>query len=339
MNVHSYLARGSNDYFRTFNRAKLFTREGRGEVMNINPKIHTIMKRILTLLITAICTVGLWAEKFAIGELTFRTISDTEVELYHAKYDITSVHLGATITYQGKTYRLTSIGFSAFKGCKSLTSITIPNSVTSIGDGAFAICSRLTSISIPNTVKSIGYGAFGGCSSLTSITIPNSVTSIGDAAFDHCSGLTSITIPNSVTSIGEGAFWDCSSLSSIIVEGGNTKFDSRDNCNAIIETATNTLIAGCQNTIIPNSVTSIGLGAFGGCSSLTSITIPNSVTSIGHGAFESCSGLTSITIPNSVTSMGDGAFYECYSLTSVAVPIHTEIDEDAFSSQTQIIRK
>jgi hypothetical protein len=100
----------------------------------------------------------------------------------------------------------------------------------------------------------------------------------------------------------------------------NTKFDSRDNCNAIIETATNILIAGCKNTTIPNSVTSIGRGAFGNCSTLTSITIPNSVTSIGDYAFDGCSGLTSVTIPNSVTSIGNYAFYDCYNLTSVTIP-------------------
>ena len=137
------------------------------------------------------------------------------------------------------------------------------------------------------------------------------VTSIDIYAFINCSGLTSITIPNSVTSIGDGAFSNCRGLTSIAVASGNTKFDSRNNCNAIIETATNTLITGCQNTIIPEGVISIGSYAFDGCSGLTPITIPSSVTSIGDFAFSGCSGLTSITIPNSVTSIGRGAFKGC----------------------------
>ena len=182
------------------------------------------------------------------------------------------------------------------------------------------------SATIPNSVTCIGNYAFGDCFSLTSVTIPNSVTSIEDYAFYYCSSLTSITIPNSVTSIGLLAFAGCSSLASMVVESSNSTYDSRENCNAIIETATNTLIAGCQNTIIPNSITSIGDYAFCECFSLTSITIPNSVTSIGEWAFSYCESLTSITIPNSVTSIGEGAFEGCSSLTTVICEA-TEVPE------------
>ena len=191
-----------------------------------------------------------------------------------------NVVIPESVTYNGTTYSVTSIGEYAFYNCSGLTSVTIGNSVTSIGDDAFEYCS-----------------------SLTSVTIPNSVTSIGDHAFRCCSSLTSVTIPNSVTSISSEALLECSGLTSIVVNSGNGIYDSRENCNAIIETSSNKLMVGCNSTIIPNSVTSIGEYAFYGRSGLTGVTIPNSVTSIGEYAFYNCSGLTSVTIPNSVTTL------------------------------------
>ena len=177
----------------------------------------------------------------------------------------------------------------------------------------------ITSVVIGDSVTSIGSFAFRDYSSLTSVTIGNSVTSIGKWAFEGCRDLTSVTIPNSVTSIGDRAFSSCSGLTSIVVESGNRTYDSRGNCNAVIETAKNKLIAGCRNTFIPNSVTSIGEAAFFFCSGLTSVTIPNSVTSIGRSAFQNCSGLTSVTIPNSVTFIDGYAFYGCSGLTTVTI--------------------
>ncbi|MBR2235086.1 MAG: leucine-rich repeat domain-containing protein [Prevotella sp.] len=161
-----------------------------------------------------------------------------------------------------------------------------------------------------------------------------SVTSIGSLAFWGCSGLTSVTIPSSVTSIGSAAFKYCSGLTSIYVDSQNRIYDSRGNCNAIISISDNTLIAGCKNTIIPKSVTSIGSSAFEDCSGLTSVTIPSSVTSIGSAAFAGCSGLTSVTIPSSVTSIGSHAFFNCGALFSVIVDIREplSISSDAFSN-------
>ncbi len=214
---------------------------------------------------------------------------------------------------------------------EQITTVMIDDGVTSIGDKAFSDCSGLTSVTIGNSLTSIGEYAFQGCSGLTSVTIPNSVTSIGRYAFSYCSGLTSVTIPNSVTSIGDNPFDGCSGLTSVIVENGNNKYDSRNNCNAIIETATNELIVGCSTTVIPNSVTAIGRYAFYYCKGLTSVDIPNSVTSIGEYAFQGCSGLTSIDIPNSVTSIGKYAFYDCSGLTSVTIPNSvTSIGSSAF---------
>ena len=226
---------------------------------------------------------------------------------------------------------VTTIGSYAFRDCYGLTSLTIPNSVTEIGYRAFWNCFCLMDLTISNSVTTIGEGAFWNCFSLMSLTIPNSVTTIGNGAFGDCSGLTSLTIPNSVTEIGIQAFSGCSGLTNISVVADNPYYDSRNDCNAIIETASNTLVAGCKNTVIPNSVTEIGDWAFSGCSGLTSFTIPNSVTTIGNYAFAYCSGLTSLTIPNSVTTIGEEAFSGCSGLTSLTIPNSvTTIVEGAF---------
>ena len=178
---------------------------------------------------------------------------------------------------------------------------------------------------------SIGDYAFTGCESLSSIEIPISVTTIGDYAFAGCYNLTSFEIPSSVTTIGEAVFYSCASLTSLSVAYGNTKYDSRDNCNAIIETITNTLVSGCQNTVIPNTVTSIGVDAFAHSYNLSSIVIPESVTSIGETAFQGCSGLTSVEIGNAVTSIGQWAFFACQALGSVEIPASvTSIGKGAF---------
>ena len=165
------------------------------------------------------------------------------------------------------------------------------------------------------------------------------VVGIDEYAFAN-SPITSVTIGNSVTSIGNGAFHGCNSLKNIIVTNNNSIYDSRNNCNAIVETATNTVVVGCQATNMPSSITSIGPGAFAYCTSLTSIYIPNSVTSIGNSAFRNCQSLTSITIPNSVTSIGGSAFSGCSSLNSITIPNSiTSIESKVFyrcSSLTSI---
>ena len=235
---------------------------------------------------------------------------------------------------------VTNMGDSVFYNCNSLTSVSIPSSVTSIGDCAFERCSSLTFVNIPEGVTRIGDCAFYNCNSLTSVNIPSSVTSIGFGAFERCSSLTSVSIPEGVTSIGGAAFLGCPSLTSIKVDADNPIYDSRDNCNAIIETCSNTLIAGCQNTAIPNTVTSIGHYAFQGCSALTSVSIPEGVTWIGGAAFQGCSALTSVSIPEGVTSISAYAFSYCKSLTSINIPSSvTSISGEAFvdcSSLTSI---
>ena len=200
---------------------------------------------------------------------------------------------------------VTSISFSAFKGCSSLTSVTISEGVRFIDGSAFENCSSLTSITISEGVRIIGSSAFEGCKSLTSITIPKSVVGIGYSAFEGCSSLTSVTIPEGVKTIECHTFSGCSSLTSIV---------------------------------IPEGVTSIGFDAFYNCSSLVSITIPDGVTSIGSGTFYNCSSLVSITIPDGVTSIGFDAFYNCSSLTSITIPEGvTSIGSDAFLYVNNII--
>ena len=221
---------------------------------------------------------------------------------------------------------VTSIGYSAFENCTSLTSVTIPGSVTSIDYSAFENCTSLTSVTIPNDVTSIGYGVFQGCTSLTSVTIPNSVTSIDSSAFSSCTSLIGITIPNSVTSIGYGVFQDCTSLSSVTIPNSvtsigdsafyNTAYynDESNWDNGVLYISdclidTNYNFDSTTDYVIKDGTRIIADSAFSNCDNLISVTIPDSVTSIGDSAFENCTNLASITIGNGVTSIGRSAFY------------------------------
>ena len=244
------------------------------------------------------------------------------------------------------------IGNMAFSSCRSLTNINIPNSVTTIGDSAFWGCDSLTNINIPNSVTMIWNSAFAWCNSLTSINIPNSVTTIGKDAFAYCDSLTSINIPNSVTTIGYWGLRTCKSLTSITIPNsvvtiignpfllwhGNLYNESKAFIyeDHVLFNKNRTILIAYRaketNYTIPNSVTTIGEGAFCGCDSLTNINIPNSVTTIGKGAFSHCDSLTSINIPNSVTTIGISAFWGCNSLTNINIPNSvTTIGKCAFS--------
>ena len=215
-------------------------------------------------------------------------------------------------------------------------------------------------IKLSGNATEIGSYAFSYHGSLTSIIIPDSVTSIGDSAFGSCTALASIAIPDSVTTIGDYVFQGCAALTSIVVGASNQTYDSRDNCNAIIETSSNKLVIGCKSTVIPSSVTWIGDSAFGsctglasiaipdsvtwigdyafnGCTSLASIAIPDSVTSIGYSAFQGCTGLASITIPDSVITITNNMFYHCTGLTSITIPDSvSSIGSNAFAGCTSL---
>lgn len=219
-----------------------------------------------------------------------------------------------TIPSYANGYKVTGIYDWSFQWGKNITAFVLPNTLQSIGEWTFWSCEKLASITFPSSLKSIGSLAFDGCKSISSITIPSSVTSIG----------------GSTQYIGDNPFVGCSALSSISVETGNSVYDSRGNCNAIIKTGTNTLIVGCKNTYIPNSVTAIGDYAFGE-SEIMTIDIPESVQSIGKRAFYSCRNLTSANIPSAVTRIEKQVFDNCTSLQSIIIPQNVVfIGESAF---------
>ena len=259
-----------------------------------------------------------------------------------------AVTIPSSVTFSGTTYSVTEIGTSAFRGCTSLTSVTIPSSVTEISPEAFFDCEGLASVTIPNSVTTICYHAFFNCEGLTSVTIPNSVTYIGLEAFNNtgwynnqpdgllyldncCLGYKgneptgALSIKEGTRLIGENAFDYCAGLTSVTIPNSVTSicFDAFHCC------------AGLTSVTIPNSVTTIGNGAFWRCEGLTSVTIGNSVTEIGTSAFRGCTSLTSVTIPNSVTEIGDEAFRDCDSLEYVIITnpnTRYRVDFDSFNT-------
>lgn len=247
----------------------------------------------------------------------FKATSDDGVTFF---YNWIKDKTEVAVTYEGKTWVATA-GYTG--------DIKVPESVTYEGK--------------TYPVTRIGYCAFFNCE-ITSITIPRCVNTIGEGALGECIRLTSLFIPNTVTKIGNNAFQDCIGLTSIVVEDGNPNYDSRNNCNAVIETATNTLLRGCRNTVIPDDIEAfgslsmsnlktftiqtlpstvkyIGVYAFLNCESITSMTIPGSVKTIDDEAFHGCVGMNSLTIEKGVETIGAGAFSSCLALTKLTLPV------------------
>lgn len=296
---------------------------------------------------------GSQVEEYVIGE----DVLSIGNNAFWGNTNLTSVKMSNSVTSIGENAfegcsslasvdisdNVTRIGNLAFHDCYNLTSITIPSGVTDIELWTFDGCSlakviinsnaivakdynsgssltRLFGLHVKEFVlgeeiTSIGNNAFNGNSAI-SINIPYNVTSIGESAFAG-SAITSINIPGKVTSIGDNAFYNCTGLTSVQVESGNTVYDSRENCNALIRTEDNTLMVGCQNTKIPNSVTAIDDYAFYFCTGLTSITIPNGVKTIGDFAFTACENLASVILPINMSSIGIRAFAFCEKMTDI----------------------
>ena len=273
------------------------------------------------ILIILLCMTGIKAyadfdvsNKVKVGSLYYHLDNDnsaarvTYSDMVNGGYS-GDIVIPSQIEYNNKTYNVTTIGAFAFNNCDGINSVTIPEGVTTIQ-----------------------YSAFGDCCNLPSVTFPNSLKEIDDNAFVRCTKLSSILITESVVVIDGFPFEECTGIASIAVDEANKVFDSRDNCNAIIRTENNEIIKGCQNTIIPSSVTSIGYMSFEKNPYLKKISIPDGVRTIGELAFWGCEGMASITISNNVSSIGKSAFAGCISLTSITIPEGvTAIEDNTFT--------
>lgn len=248
-------------------------------------------------------------EKFLVGNLYYLGREDRmTVEVVGCKQYSTQIVIPTFIQYEGFEYEVVGIGKKAFYNSETLSMIHISNSIKYIDDMAFS-----------------------NCYSLSSMSIPNSITELGREVFANCKSLTILDIPRGLRCIGEDAFIGCYSLVSIVVDAYNDIYDSREGCNAIIHTLTNTLVFANQYSQIPNTITCIGQGAFKNNLYIEEMLIPNSVITIEDNAFLNCSSLKSISIPDSVIHIGESAFKGCTSLLSIYLSEKlTTIDDATF---------
>lgn len=279
-----------------------------------------ILKKILCIC-AVMCAVILFgtvdAKADTYGDYEY-TVNDDGNTVTITKYNGSAANLIVPYSINRKT--VTVIGEYAFYWRSSLVTVKLPSGLLGIQQDAFAICDNMSQITLPSGLSFIGDSAFYKCESLTSITLPSSLKSIGGRAFWDCKVLSKLKIPANVSNVGNGIVAGCDALKSLSVDSNNKKYDSRGNCNAVIEKSSNTLVAGSNVTAIPSTVKKIGDDAFYECSRLSSVILPNGVTSIGEFAFYNCSNLTSVTIPDTVTEIDDDAFRWCEKLSKITLP-------------------
>lgn len=288
----------------------------------------------------------------SIGDKAFKDVALKELNLPAGIFDIGESAFSGTQIESVTIPKLEQFSTSAsiFADCKNLKSVTFADGLTIIGKEWFSGCSSLTSIVLPSSLFEIGESAFANCEMITQIQFPEALGFINKGAFSN-TGLTSVFIPKNVIYCSQ-AFSDCP-LEQIEVDAANPRYDSRNNCNAIIDKANgeyleyngyysqsiytvngikyqNVLIAGCKNTVIPAGVEAIGKDAFRG-SGIVSVIMPNSIALVNSGAFAFCKNMTSLTLSESLKSIYDGAFFGCSSLKALHIPASVEsIDYNVF---------
>ena len=232
------------------------------------------------------------AYDFVADGIAYKITSFTEFECSVAANDSSyrgDITIPETVSFNGRTLTVKSIGDSAFYQNEALTSVTIPATVTTIGKYAFDGCVNLQTITLPDGLTDIGSYTFYGCSSIESIELPASLTEIGSHCFSGCTALSKIELPAAVSKLPNGCFIGCSNL----------KYMDLSNVETIGESA----FAGCTNLAevkFGDKLCSIGKCAFQKCG-LEEFTIPNSVTSIGSSILANCDKLQSFTLGNGIT--------------------------------------